>query len=65
MIVKVVKENGEIFETTESNLENVRRLIKYKDIIYPSEEGTEEEVEVKKVEPKISTPAAKGKGSKK
>lgn len=41
MNVIIVKTNGERYETPESNLENVKRLIKYTDIIYPGEEGYE------------------------
>jgi hypothetical protein len=59
MQVKIVKENGETFECPESNLENVRRLIKYKEIIYPMEEtvGEVETETIVKAEPKILKPA--------
>ncbi len=59
-MITIVKENGEIYETPLENLENVRRLIKIRDIIYPDYmiEKFEEEEEVKpkvkaKTEPAI------------
>jgi hypothetical protein len=44
MLVKIVKVDGEVYETPISNLENVKRLIKYTDIIYPGEEEEEKVV---------------------
>lgn len=69
MNVKIVKTNGEIYETPLSNLENVKRLIKYTDIIYPTEESTGEATEIRtkpetaKVEAKAGV-KPKGKGKK-
>jgi hypothetical protein len=47
MTAIIVKENGEQFETPLANLENVKRLIKYTDIIYPGEVDEMEEGETK------------------
>jgi hypothetical protein len=44
MNVIIVKTNGERYETPVSNLENVRRLVKYSDIIYPGEETATKEI---------------------
>lgn len=56
----IILENGEQYETPLSNLENVKRLIKYTDIIYPGEES-ETETEVREA-PVVTKP--KGKGNK-
>lgn len=58
MQVQIVRENGEIYETPIENLENVKRLIKYTDIIYPVEI---EEREVKNTKPVVTKPTGKKK----
>jgi hypothetical protein len=55
----IIKENGEQYETPLVNLENVKRLIKYTDIIYPGEKS-ETETEERKA-PVITKPKGKGK----
>jgi hypothetical protein len=56
-MIKIVKENGEIYETPIENLETVRRLIKIKDIIYPDHmiEKYEEEEVIEEKAPKAKT----------
>lgn len=45
MNVIIVKKNGEQYETPIGNLENVKRLVEYKDIIFPDHEEQSEEGE--------------------
>jgi hypothetical protein len=65
-MIKIVKENGETYETPIENLENVRRLIKIRDIIYPDAEMEEEVIEeYKEKEEEVTPKPAKGKPTKK
>lgn len=50
MYVKIVKRDGGIYETPIENLENIKRLIPYDNIIFPDneeQENTEYESELK------------------